>query len=289
MKHCFLFLFILFLFPLKGISQRNIPNVIDTIETDSGAVILYRNHTWEYLGDEPVMMSHEDDTAGLFTSGWIHDQVFAYMGASKRDSIKDTLLILVSNGRSFNLPISGRLYRGFTYTHKGMDISLKKGDTVRAAFDGVVRYAKYNRGGFGNLVIIRHYNGLETYYAHLSKLKVVANQVVRSRDIVGLGGSTGRSRSPHLHFEVRYKDIPLDPQRMIDFDNNKLISTQFPITKKVFYPSDYDGKAVYYTIRSGDTLGRIAGKYHTSVKELCALNKIKTTTPLRVGRAIRVK
>jgi hypothetical protein len=263
--------------------------VIDTIETDSGAVVLYRNHTWEYLGDEPVMMSQEDDTSGLFTSAWIHDQVFAYMGACKRDSIKDTVLLLLSNGRSFNLPISGRLYRGFTYTHKGMDVCLKKGDTVRAAFDGVVRYAKYNRGGFGNLVIIRHYNGLETYYAHLSKLKVVTNQVVKAKDLIGLGGSTGRSRSPHLHFEVRYKDLPLDPQRMIDFDNNKLISNQFPITKSVFYPSDYDGKAVYYKIRSGDTLGRIASKYHTSVKELCALNKIKATTTLRIGRSIRVK
>ncbi len=81
-----------------------------------------------------------------------------------------------------------------------MDLSLKKGDTVRAAFDGVVRYAKYNRGGFGNLVILRHYNGLETYYAHLSKLKVVTNQVVKSGDMIGLGGSTGRSRSPASSF-----------------------------------------------------------------------------------------
>jgi len=160
---------------------------------------------------------------------------------------------------------------------------------VSAVFDGVVRYAKYNRGGFGNLVILRHYNGLETYYAHLSKLKVVTNQVVKAGDVVGLGGSTGRSRSPHLHFEVRYKDIPLDPQRVIDFDNHKLISECFPVTRNVFYPSDYDGKAVYYVIRSGDTLARIAKKCHTSVKEICAINKIKATTLLRIGRSIRVK
>jgi LysM repeat protein len=76
---------------------------------------------------------------------------------------------------------------------------------------------------------------------------------------------------------------------MIDFDNNKLISGIFPITKNVFYPSDYDGKAVYYKIRSGDTLARIAKKYHTSVKELCAINKIKPTALLREGRSIRVK
>jgi murein DD-endopeptidase MepM/ murein hydrolase activator NlpD len=170
-----------------------------------------------------------------------------------------------------------------------MDLSLKKGDTVRAAFDGVVRYAKYNRGGFGNLVILRHYNGLETYYAHLSKLKVMTNQVVKANEVIGLGGSTGRSRAPHLHFEVRFKDVPLDPQRMIDFDNNRLISAMFPITKNVFYPSDYDGKAVYYRIRSGDTLARIAKRCHTSVREICAINKIKTNTVLRAGRSLRVK
>jgi murein DD-endopeptidase MepM/ murein hydrolase activator NlpD len=235
------------------------------------------------------MLSQEEDSTGLFSHSWINDQVFAYMGASRRDSIKDTVLLLITNTRTFRLPINGRIYRGFGYTHKGMDLSLKKGDTVRAAFDGVVRYAKYNRGGFGNLVILRHYNGLETYYAHLSKLKVMTNQVVKANEVVGLGGSTGRSRAPHLHFEVRYKDLPLDPQRMIDFDNNKLISPSFPITKKVFYPSDYDGRAVYYTIRSGDTLAHIAKKCHTSVKEICAINKIKTTTVLRAGKSIRVK
>ena len=289
MKHCFLFFIILVLLPLKGISQQNIPNIIDTVETDSGAVLLYRNHTWEYLENEPVMMFSEDDSSGLFSIGWINDQIFAYMGANKKETVRDTVLSLVSDTRTFNLPVYGRLYRGFKYTHKGMDISLKKGDTVRAAFDGVVRYAKYNRGGFGNLVIIRHYNGLETYYAHLSKLKVMVNQVVKAKDMIGLGGSTGRSRSPHLHFEIRYQDLPLDPQTMIDFDNNKLISPRFPITKKVFYPSDYDGKAIYYKIRSGDTLGRIAKKYHTSVKELCAINKLKPNTILQVGRSIRVK
>jgi len=288
MKYFFI-LIIIVLLPFYSFSQRNIPNIIDTVETDSGAVILYRNHTWEYLENEPVMMSQEEDSTGLFSHSWINDQVFAYMGASKRDSIKDTLLSLVSTTRTFHLPIIGRIYRGFSYAHKGMDLSLKKGDTVRAAFDGVVRYAKYNRGGFGNLVILRHYNGLETYYAHLSKLKVMVNQVVKANEVVGLGGSTGRSRSPHLHFEVRYKDIPLDPQRMIDFDNHKLISDIFPVTRNVFYPSDYDGKAVYYTIRSGDTLARIAKKCHTSVKEICAINKIKTTTVLRAGRSLRVK
>lgn len=232
-------------------------------------------------------MSSEDDSSGIFTHEWINDQVFAHRVLP--DSLRDTVVALITGGRAFKLPVYGRLFRGFNYVHKGLDIGLKKGDSVKAAFDGVVRYAKYNRGGFGNLIIIRHYNGLETYYAHLSKIKIQVNQVIKAGDIVGLGGSTGRSRSPHLHFEVRYKDVPMDPLKMLDFDRQCLICDTLSITKKVFFPSDYDGKAVYYKIKTGDTLGKVAKKYHTSIKELCVLNKIKTTTNLKIGRPIRVK
>jgi murein DD-endopeptidase MepM/ murein hydrolase activator NlpD len=277
----------LFTLSVPARAQRNIPSVIDTVETDNGPVVLYKNFTWEYIDNEPVMMNPEDDSTGIFTHEWINDQVFAH--PYLRDSIKDTLVVLVSGDRPFTLPVYGKLFRGFNYVHKGLDIDLNRGDTVKAAFDGVVRYAKYNRGGFGNLVIVRHYNGLETYYAHLSKLKVSSNQIIKSGDLVGFGGSTGRSRAPHLHFELRYHDVPLDPLKVIDFDNKKLISNSLPITRNVFYPADYDGKAVYYKVKSGDTLGRIAKKYHTSVKNLCAMNKVKTTTNLKVGRMLRVK
>ncbi len=284
----FIFALLLFIFPsLPVISQRTVPSIIDTVETSHGAVILYKNFTWEYLENEPVMMSSEDDSTGIFTHEWINDQVFVHRILP--DSVRDTIVSLISRDRSFILPVYGRLFRGFNYVHKGLDIGLKKGDSVKAAFDGVVRYARYNRGGFGNLVIIRHYNGLETYYAHLSKIKLQVNQVIKAGDLVGLGGSTGRSRAPHLHFEVRYKDVPIDPLKMLDFDRQKLISDTLAITKKIFYPSDYDGKAVYYKIKSGDTLGKLARKYHTTIKALCVMNKIKATTNLKIGRPLRVK
>ncbi|HSN50245.1 MAG TPA: M23 family metallopeptidase, partial [Bacteroidales bacterium] len=106
---------------------------------------------------------------------------------------------------------------------------------------------------------------------------------------LGYGGSTGRSRSPHLHFEVRFKDVPVDPLKLIDLDNQKLISNTFPVTRSVFYPSGFNESAVYHKIKSGDTVGRIAKKYRTSVKEICAINKIKPSTKLRVGRSLRVK
>ncbi|MDP4281246.1 MAG: M23 family metallopeptidase [Bacteroidota bacterium] len=269
--------------------QRNVDSILDTIETSEGPVILYKNFTWEFLQNEPVMMSSDDDSTGLFTHEWLNDQVFSYMGPNKRDSIKDTVLTLTTKDRNFTMPMIGKLFRGFTNTHKGLDIGLTKGDPVAAAFDGVVRYAKYNRGGFGNLVIIRHYNGLETYYAHLSKFRVQVNQLVHSGDIIGYGGSTGRSKSPHLHFEIRYKDVPLDPLRVLDFDNHKLYANNLPITKKFFFPSIYDGTAIYHKVRKGETLGRIAKKYRVSVKELCSLNRIKPSSHLKPGRSIRVK
>lgn len=284
LKLCFLLVFVL---PLFSSAQRNTDAIIDTVETPKGTAILYKNFTWEYLQDEPLMMSLEDDSTGLFSAQWINDQIFAYR--IKPDSIHDTVIMLTSTGRIFTLPFYGKLFRGFTYSHKGLDIKLNKGDTIRSAFDGVIRYAKYNRGGFGNLVIVRHYNGLETYYGHLSKINVKVNEVVKSGDHIALGGSSGRSRGPHLHFEVRYKDIPLDPLRMIDYDNQKIISNTFPVTKRVFYPNDFVANAQVVRIKKGDTIGKLAHKYHTSVKEICAMNKIKPNTILRVGRSIRVR
>jgi LysM repeat protein len=287
MKSLKLWVFLILVFPFSAVGQRNTDAIIDTVDTPSGPAILYKNFTWEYLADEPMMMNPEEDSSGIFKEEWINDQIFAYR--IKPDSIRDTVISLTSSDRKFTLPIYGKLFRGFMYTHKGLDIKLDKGDSIRAAFDGVVRYSKYNRGGFGNLIIIRHYNGLETYYAHNSKNLVKVNQMVRSGEVISLGGSTGRSRGPHLHFEVRYLDVPMDPLRMIDFDNQKLISNTFPVTKRVFYPNDYVTNAVYHKIKSGDTIGKLSKKYHTSIKEICAMNKIKPTTTLRVGRSIRVK
>jgi len=280
-------LLLLIFAPIMLFGQRNVDAVADTVETKTGTVLLYKNFTWEYLGNEPVMMSIEEDSTGIFSSQWVNDQIFAYK--IQRDSIKDTLLLLVDSVHPFHLPIYGKLFRGFTYTHKGLDIKLDKGDTVRAAFSGVVRYAKYNRGGFGNLIIIRHYNGMESYYAHNSKIIIKVNQIVKAGEPISLGGSTGRSRGPHCHFELRYKDVPIDALRVIDFDNQKLIAATFLVTKKVFYPNDYNVNAVYHKIKNGDTIGHLAKKYRTNVKEICAMNKIKTNSKLRVGSTIRVR
>jgi len=289
MKNRFNLATLCILFPFLLQAQVNPANILDTLETSSGKILLYKNFTWQFVGAEPLFLNPEADTSGLFADGWTHDQVRENTRVTP-DSIRDTTLILLTGDRKFCMPVPNEhLIRGFMYTHKGLDMRLQTGDTVRAAFDGVIRYAKYNSGGFGNLVIIRHYNGLETLYGHLSKIKVKVNQYVEAGELIGLGGSTGRSRGPHLHFEIRYQELPIDPRRVIDLDSSMLISNVLPIKKEVFYPNDWDSTAVYHKIKSGDTLGYLAAKYKTSVKEICAMNQIKSTTTLRIGRVLRVR
>ena len=190
------------------------------------------------------------------------------------------------------------------------DLPLKAGDPVYATFCGRVRISEYNKGGYGNLVIIRHDNGLETYYGHLSERMVEPNQWVEAGQIIGLGGSTGRSTGPHLHFETRYYGQSFDPERLIDFKNGLLCRETFLLKKSFFsiYSNagqDFDDEIAneeqdkkeaaekaamkYHRIKSGDTLGAIARKYGTTVTNICRLNGIKSTTTLRIGRSLRVR
>ena len=172
--------------------------------------------------------------------------------------------------------------------HYGLDIKVERGDTIRAAFDGKVRYCSYQRRGYGHYVVIRHPNGLETLYAHLTSKLVAENEVVRAGDPVGLGGNTGRSTGPHLHFETRLLGKALDPALFFDFPNQTATGDSYLYTKpkkKVYDPSDPD---TYYKVRSGDSLSRIAARKGVSVKQLCKLNGITTQTTLRVGQVLRL-
>lgn len=172
--------------------------------------------------------------------------------------------------------------------HYGIDIKLQKGDTVRAAFDGVVRVREYDRRGYGLVVVIRHSNGLETIYGHLSKTELVPHAKVKSGDVIGLGGNTGRSTGSHLHFEMRFYGQAFDPNYIIDFQNSTLKSDTLVLTKANFDYLIELSKTKWHTIRKGETLGHIAMKYRTSVKKLCSMNKINGKTVLRPGRKIIV-
>ena len=172
--------------------------------------------------------------------------------------------------------------------HYGLDIKVERGDTIRSAFDGKVRYVSYQRRGYGYYVVIRHPNGLETLYAHLTKNLVEENEVVKAGDPIGLGGNTGRSTGSHLHFETRLLGKALNPALMFDFPNQDVTGDTYLYTKpkkKVYDPSDPD---TYYKVKSGDTLGRIAARKGTTVTNLCKLNGITTQTTLRIGQVLRL-
>ena len=178
--------------------------------------------------------------------------------------------------------------------HNGLDLKVNIGDTIVAAFDGKVRIVKYERRGYGKYVVIRHDNGLETVYGHLSKQLVEDNQLVKAGEPIGLGGNTGRSTGSHLHFETRFLGIAINPIYMFDFPKQDIVADTYTFRKAkgVNRAGSHDtqvadGAIRYHKVKSGDTLSRIAKLRGVSVSTLCKLNRIKPTTTLRIGQVLR--
>ena len=286
-------------------------DVIDTLDTANEhiKVILRADNTWSYYKTPDFQQ-----VAGVFDDHWNETQINPY-GIEQTDLPAQWSIWLVDSLDQYHCPFQGSIhYRGKFgirrgRRHQGVDLPLKTGDPIYAAFTGKVRMSKY-LGAFGNLVVIRHDNGLETFYAHLSKRSVEVGDWVNAGDVIGLGGSTGRSTGPHLHFETRYNGFAFDPQWLIDFEKGLLRHRLFVLKKKYFniysnYEQDFEDEIKneeddkkedaereamrWYTIKSGDTLGRIAINNGTTVNALCRLNGIKPTTTLKIGRKIRVR
>ena len=178
--------------------------------------------------------------------------------------------------------------------HNGLDLKVNIGDTIVAAFDGKVRIVKYERRGYGKYVVIRHDNGLETVYGHLSKQLVEENQLVKAGEVIGLGGNTGRSTGSHLHFETRFLGIAINPIYMFDFPKQDIVADTYTFRRTqgskraVSHDTQVsDGTIRYHNVKSGDTLSRIAKLRGVSVSTLCKLNRIKPTTTLRIGQVLR--
>lgn len=181
--------------------------------------------------------------------------------------------------------------------HNGLDLKVNVGDTIVAAFDGKVRIVKYERRGYGKYVVIRHDNGLETVYGHLSKQLVEENQLVKAGEIIGLGGNTGRSTGSHLHFETRFLGIAINPVYMFDFPNQDIVANTYTFRKTKGYERNRagshddsagdEGTIKYHKVKSGDTLSRIAKLRGVSVSTLCKLNRITAKTTLRIGQVLR--
>jgi len=275
---------------------------IDTLSTPDKYVkiVLFNDHTWDYIELERP----DIDTTGLFED-WDIESIHAYRDIKISDIPEEVDLLLVDSAHHFVAPIVGRRSSTFKFRkgrpHNGIDIPLRVGDTIRSPFDGVVRYVGGGKatGGYGNLVVVRHSNGLETYYGHLSERLVVENDLVAAGEPIGLGGSTGRSTGPHLHFETRYLGKPFDPERVINFDNGTLRDTMLALKRHYFNVGSHYGMtdkqskavtdAVYYKVKKGDTLGGIARKYGTTVNAICKLNGISSKKVLQIGQRLRVR
>lgn len=188
------------------------------------------------LVKESSWINFEDDVEpeiDIYKEGWNSKRVNPF----NESQVPDRYVIDVTG---YVMPVPGQVTSGYGYRpkfgrmHKGTDLHLKMNDTVVSAFDGVVRVVNYEGKGYGNYVIIRHPNGLETVYGHLNKHLVKENQTVRAGQPIGLGGSTGRSTGPHLHFETRFMGYPINPAGIFDFANHCTHTDTYTFTKKTY-------------------------------------------------------
>ncbi len=262
--------------------------------------------------DTSQILFPSHDLYAIWDTVWAHP--YNFNESFKMDSV--CLQLVAPGDGPFVMPFKGGKTSVFGWRryrpHYGTDIDLETGDQVVSAFDGMVRLAKYCQG-YGNCVIIRHKNGLETVYGHLSKILVEAGQTLNSGDLIGLGGNTGRSRGSHLHLEFRYLGQALDTEDFIDYDKGELKDYCFTL-RKADVENKYDlralharhkrdvgyaraskggkytpvGKGGIYRVRSGDNLGKIAARNHTTIKSLCKKNRIKETTVLQIGQKLKI-
>jgi murein DD-endopeptidase MepM/ murein hydrolase activator NlpD len=231
--------------------------------------------------------------------------------------------------RGFHMPAESRLVtshygyrRSFHRNHYGTDIKVYVGDTIRAAFSGKIRIVAYEGKGYGRYVIIRHANGLETLYGHMSKQLVKEDQIVRAGEPIGLGGNTGRSKGSHLHFETRFLGKFINPENMFNFEMQDVKADYYVfrsngggslmnatgvlaasetedelVEDKAEESRDFQQQKIaalkakprtqIHKVQKGETLSVIAKKYKTSVRELCRLNGITQKSTLRIGQILK--
>jgi len=274
-------------------------------------------NTQKYL--EALFAEEEEPEIDIYTEGWES----GFLNCYKNAIVPQTATIDVSH---YAMPHPGYVTspygyrRRFRRMHKGIDLKANTGDTVRAAFDGKVRLTKYERRGYGYYVVIRHTNDLETVYGHLSKFLVEPDTYVHAGDPIALAGNTGRSTGSHLHFETRYMGYAINPAAIFDFANqtthtdtytfdkktyqkarnfspeaNAAYANAYRATHKVEYGSGSSSKSSAsksrktVTVRKGDSLSVIASRNGTTVRNLCKLNGIKSSSKLRPGQKLRIK
>ena len=297
---------------IKPIAKLESAIVVDTLPTadKSLSIVLFNDNSWRYIRTAEF---EKDSTA--FTRCWNTEKISPYRDSVALSSIPMAVPIrLVDSLRAYHYPIKGRITSRYgvrrKVNHNGIDIAVKVGDTICSTFNGIVRFSKATDTGYGTLVIVRHDNGIETYHGHLSKRLVESGDRVVAGQPIALGGNSGRSTGPHLHFECRYMGQSFDPERIINFASGDLRREELLLKRSYFsiyskYEQDWNGEKVladadkkeaeisaerrYYKVREGDYLGKIAARNQTSVAAICRLNNIKANAVLPIGKVLRVK
>ena len=296
---------------VKPIKPLQSPIVVDTLPTQNSelSIVLFNDNTWRY-----VLLRTPQQDSTIFAHYWDEEKISPYREVPYASLPTSVAIELTDSLKSYHYPHKGRITSRYGMRrrsqHNGIDISLKVGDTIYSTFNGRVRFSKCTETGYGTLVIVRHDNGLETYHGHLSKRLVEAGDRVVAGQPIALGGNSGRSTGPHLHFECRYYGQSFDPERLINFRTGELRRPEFLLKKSYFsihskYEQDFNSEMKvaaadkaeaaasaerrYYKVRSGDYLGRIAARNHTTVAAICRLNGIKPSTVLQIGKVLRIK
>lgn len=305
--------------------NRSEVSAVDTLDTADEFVklLLYGDRTWRY-----IKIGGDKQYPEVFNTHWETTSVNPYQ--KPVETLPDAWSIwLVDSLSQFHCPYKGSIWPGGKYgprknrRHQGVDLPLAVGTPIYATFPGKVRVSRYSESGYGHYVVIRHENGLETFYAHLSEKNVAVGDWVNAGQVIGLGGSTGRSTGPHLHYEVRYQGFSFDPEWIIDFKKGSLRQRLFILKKKYFGvnhadPQNFEDEmpeekkdeaakpvaatsakpsttttassgAVYHVIVEGDTLYALAVRNKTSVASICRLNNITENTVLQLGQKLRIK
>lgn len=258
------------------------------VRTRNGDVV-YRLSPQYILGDtSSLLLNHPADS--VYNHMWTNMHVNPY--GNMFDSLKDDVHIPMAG---FTLPAKGHITSKYGWRryrmHRGTDIKVQTGDSIRAAWGGQVRIVGWDPRGYGYYVVLRHDNGLETLYGHLSRPLVDEYDKIFPGDVIGLGGNTGRSTGSHLHFEIRYLGHALNPEKIIDFTNGCLFNEEDYVIgiRAIREQRAAEAAMRWHRVKSGDTLSAIARRYGTTVKRLCQLNKIKETKILQIGQKLRVR
>jgi murein DD-endopeptidase MepM/ murein hydrolase activator NlpD len=215
-------------------------SVVDSSSYNGRKIYVFNDGSWEYEGEFKVIPTFKGkvnkgvlvlDSAEWYSRDWKNHKTFSY--AYNGLKMKDSMKIDVSGAV---LPTSKTMNSGFKLRwgkfHCGNDFACLIGTEIKSVWSGKVRYAQMNQGGYGNLIIVRHLNGLETYYAHLSKINVKVNDFVAAGEVIGWSGNTGHSTGPHLHFECRFLDNPIDPQLVFKGGDLKIDKSIFEVNNK---------------------------------------------------------